>query len=302
MSCGKGKGVGVSGIVLIDKRKGATSFETVRKLKNKIGVKKAGHTGTLDKFASGLLVVCINRATAIQDLLMAKFKRYMATLRLGLETDTLDEYGRLTTQRPFQSISDTKIREVLNGFLGTSRQIPPAFSAIHIDGKRSYKRALKGENLHLSSREIEIKEISLVETGAESISFEALVSKGTYIRSLGRDIARALGTCGYLTDLRRLEIGKFSVDDAHSIGELGERVPIISMIDALSEFPAVTTDREGTRKIYNGVPLGKILSEDDLKGMPNGFLRVVSGGHLIALVEKGETLRYFRVFKHENVA
>ncbi len=294
--------MGVSGIVLIDKRKGATSFETVRKLKNKIGVKKAGHTGTLDKFASGLLVVCINRATAIQDLLMAKFKRYVATLRLGLETDTLDEYGRLTTQKPVQSVSEAKIHDVLNSFLGTSRQIPPVFSAIHIDGKRAYKRALKGENLHLSLREIEIKEISLVETGAKSISFEALVSKGTYIRSLGRDIARALGTCGHLTDLRRLEIGRFSVKDAHSIDSIGESISIISMIDTLSELPAITTDHGGMQKIYNGVPPGKILNEDELKGVPNGLLRVVFGGHLIALVEKGETLRYFRVFQHDNVA
>jgi tRNA pseudouridine55 synthase len=294
--------VGVSGIVLLDKRKGATSFETVRKLKNKIGVKKAGHTGTLDKFASGLLVVCINRATAIQDLLMAKYKRYVATLRLGLETDTLDEYGRLTLQESVPSISEAKIHEVLNNFLGTSRQIPPAFSAIHINGKRSYKRALNGESIHLSSREIEIKEISLVEAGAGSISFEALVSKGTYIRSLGRDIARALGTCGHLTDLRRIEIGKFSVKDAHSIDRIGESVPIISMIDTLSELPAITTDREGMRKIFNGVPPERILREDDLKIIPTGFILVVFEGHLIALVEKGEKLRYFRVFKHNNVA
>ncbi len=294
--------MGVNGIVLLDKKKGATSFETVRKLRGRIGVKKAGHTGTLDKFASGLLVVCVNNATAVQDLLMAKFKRYVATLRLGVETDTLDEYGKPTVKKPFQPISDGEILEVLKSFLGTSRQIPPAFSAIHINGKRSYKRALGGEDLHLRSREIEIREISLIEAGEETVSFEVLVSKGTYVRSLGRDIARALGTCGYLTDLRRLEIGKFSVKDASSIDEVGDSVPIISMIDALSDFPAITADFEETRKIYNGVPPEKVLNKDEMMRMPNGFVRVISAGNLIALVEKGETLRYFRVFKHNDAA
>lgn len=294
--------MGVNGIVLLDKKKGATSFETVKKLRGRIGVKKAGHTGTLDKFASGLLVVCINSATAIQGLLMAKFKRYVATLRLGVETDTLDEYGRSAVKKPFQPFSDDEILEVLKSFLGTSRQIPPAFSAIHINGKRSYKRALDGEDFHLPSREIEIREISLIEAGEEMISFEVLVSKGTYVRSLGRDIARALGTCGHLTDLRRIEIGKFSVKDACSIDEIGENVPIIPMNDALSEFPAITTNHEETRKIYNGVPPEKVLDKSEMMRMPNGFVRVIFSGDLIAIVEKGETLRYFRVFKHNDAA
>jgi len=294
--------VGVDGIVLLDKKKGATSFETVRKLRSRIGAQKAGHAGTLDKFASGLLVVCVNNATAVQDLLMAKFKRYVATLRLGVETDTLDEYGTPTFKKPFQPISDEVILEVLKRFQGKSRQIPPVFSAIHINGKRSYKRALSGEHIHLRSREIEIREISLVEAGEETISFEVLVSKGTYVRSLGRDIARALGTCGYLTDLRRLEIGKFSVKDARCIDDIGKSVPIISMIDALSDFPAITVDHEETRKIYHGVPPEKVLNKEEMVRMPNGFTRVIHAGTLVALIEKGETFRYFKVFKQNDAA
>ena len=287
----------LDGIILIDKDEGITSFNTVQKVKSCLGVGKAGHAGTLDKAASGLLVVCLNRATGVQNLFMSAFKRYIATLLLGMETDTLDRYGKTVKTSSVFEYSDEDVNSVLKKFQGKTKQVPPYFSAIHKDGKRLYKRALEGENITIEPREIEIKEISLLENRKDKITFEVLASKGTYIRSLGRDIAHELDTCGYLINLRRKESGFFSVGDAFKLEEINKETSVIPLQKALNHIPQINVTPDMASMIFNGVSLNRIFPEDKWNPLVCGYYRVTLGSKLIAIIEKREYPRYFRVFK-----
>lgn len=297
MRRGEATRVDLDGIILIDKEEGITSFHTVQKVKSRLGVKKAGHAGTLDKAASGLLVVCINRATGVQNLFMSAFKRYRAELLLGKETDTLDRYGKTVKTSRVYEYGDDDVNFVLKKFLGKTKQVPPYFSAIHKDGKRLYKRALDGENITIEPREIEIKEISLLKNRKDRMTFEVLASKGTYIRSLGRDIARELDTCGYLINLRRLESGFFSVGNAVKLDEINEGTAVIPLNKALNHIPQINVAPDMASMIFNGVSLNRIFPEDEWNVLVYGYYRVTLGSRLIAIIEKREYPRYFRVFK-----
>jgi len=289
--------VDLDGIILIDKDEGITSFNAVQKVKRFFGVKKAGHAGTLDKAASGLLVVCVNRATSAQNLFMGAFKRYRATLVFGKETDTLDRYGTIVKTSEVHEYSNNEINDVLNKFLGKTLQEPPRFSAIHKDGKRLYKRALDGEKFEVESREIEIKELKILDRNENSLTFEVLSSKGTYIRALGRDIARELGSCGYLTKLRRLESGHFSVKNALQLSALSKESAIIPLNEALKNIPQINVSRDLVPLIYQGVSIIKIFSPAELDRLKNGYNRVISENRLIAIIRQEEGPSYYKVFK-----
>jgi len=288
--------VDLDGIILIDKDEGITSFNAVQKVKRFFGVKKAGHAGTLDKAASGLLIVCVNRATSAQNLFMSVFKRYRATLVFGKETDTLDRYGTIVKTSETRKYSDNEINEVLNMFLGKTLQEPPLFSAIHKDGERLYKRALKGEKIDIDPREIEIKELNILDRNGNSLTFEVLSSKGTYIRSLGRDIARELGSCGYLTKLRRLESGHFSVENAVQLSALNKETAIIPLNEALKDIPQIEVSRDLVPLVYQGVSIVKIFSTDELDRLKNGFNRVTFENRLIAIIKQEGNPSYYKVF------
>ena len=234
---------------------------------------------------------------AIQSLLMSKFKRYRATLFLGAETDTLDRYGMIIKSEAVEEFSDFEIKKVLKSFLGKTEQVPPYFSAIHKNGKRLYKRALEGEEVSIDPREIEIKELALLKNEQNTITFEVLASKGTYIRSLGKDIAYSLGTYGYLTDLRRLQIGSFSVENAVKADEVGEISEIIPMNEALSDIPLIIVETEKALKIQSGIPLGKIFNQQESMNLKEGFYRIIFEKRLLALIEKRKEVNYFKVFK-----
>jgi tRNA pseudouridine55 synthase len=249
----------LDGILLLDKDEGMTSFEAVRKVKKLLGAKKAGHSGTLDKSASGLLIVCLERATSVQNLFMSRFKQYRAILTLGQETDTLDRYGIVVKNEEIPILTEDRVGEVFRGFMGKTLQVPPLYSAIHQNGKRLYRRVLSGERPEVSPREVEIRELRLLKLEPGRISFEVLASKGTYIRSLGRDIAGALGSCGYLTYLRRFQIGPFRVEDAVRIEEIDEQVRILSLEEALSDLPQISLGSEKLMRVYNGVPPAVLL-------------------------------------------
>ena len=289
--------MGLDGILLLDKHEGMTSFEAVRKVKMLLGVGKAGHTGTLDKAASGLLIICLDRATAIQNLLMGCFNRYRATLLLGEETDTLDRYGKVIKTEKVPPLTEEIILGVLRRFKGKNLQVPPIFSAIHQNGKRLYRRALTGEIVSPNPREIEIRELSLLHLEKERIIFEVLASKGTYVRSLGRDIARSLDTCGYLTELRRLAIGRFTVEKSLKINEVSDRTQVMPIEEVLSDLPKIVINPERLNGIYAGVPPLKLIPELDIDTLFPGYYRVISGERLVAIFTKDETLRYFRVFR-----
>ncbi len=288
----------VDGILLVDKEAGRTSFETLKIVKKSLGVKKAGHAGTLDKFASGLLIVCINRGTSVQNLLMSQFKKYRAQIYLGVETDTLDRYGRIIKTGPARGAPRIRVEQVLSEFIGVIDQIPPVFSAIRYGGKRLYKRALNGESVDIRPRTVEIRRIECIGIERNRILIEVVCSKGTYIRSLARDVAESLGTCGFLQELRRLSIGRFSVQDAYKPVDIDGTVPIMPLHEALDLYPGFEVTGEQIPLIYNGVPIEKLISADHPIHRLHGYVRLLHAERLVALVEAGQTLRYYRVFIH----
>jgi tRNA pseudouridine55 synthase len=213
------------GLILIDKPVGLTSFQLLSPVKRAAGTKKVGHAGTLDKFASGLMLVLIGQATRFVQFLTAEDKEYVADIRFGEETETLDPEGAVT-ERAAPPDRET-VEQILPRFTGAISQRPPAFSAVHIDGKRAYKRALDGEVPEMPEREVTIHSLELLEWDGDRSEagsrarIRVSCSKGTYIRSLARDIALAAGSRGHLSALRRTRVGEFTVDMAQSPDELG---------------------------------------------------------------------------------
>lgn len=228
----------VNGIFYIDKEEGYSSRDVDNILKKKCSTKKTGHLGTLDPFATGLLIVALGEGTKFLSLFPDEDKEYKATLQLGSLTDTLDKTGTILETKEVPILSNDKMEQVLSSFLGKSLQIPPLYSARHVQGARAYQLARNGEKVELPPKEIEIKSISLLTYDKENkqISFQATVSKGTYIRSLGRDIATRLGTVGHLISLRRTRVGDISVDQAKPISLL-TKADIHSPLSALPNIP-----------------------------------------------------------------
>ena len=291
----------LDGIILVDKDEGMTSFEVVQKVKNRLGAQKAGHAGTLDKAASGLLIVCINLATSVQNILMSNPKRYRATVQLGAETDTLDRYGNITKRKKVGAVSTSEIERVLKRYTGEILQRPPLFSAIHHNGERLYRKALKGEKPPVNPRKVIINELKLIDRGSTELTIEVYASKGTYVRSLARDIAYDLGTCGYLSALRRIEVGPFSLSDAVQLSDVSGSGAIIPLANALEYLPWVEVEDEQASMVLNGVPVRKVLTSVDIRFGSERFFRVISHKRLLAIIEKSDSIRYFRVFKDFEV-
>ncbi len=206
-------------IVLIDKPSGWTSFDAVNKIKRTLGIRKIGHTGTLDPFATGLLIILIEKFTKKQNLFTNFDKTYLAKVKLGVTTITLDP---TTEEIDKQDISDLKIADIekaIKSFEGEYEQVPPMFSAKKIGGQRLYKIAREGKTIELKPNKVKIYSINIIDICLPFVSIEVNCSKGTYIRSLARDIGKALDVPAYLFELRRKKIGMFSVDNALSIFE-----------------------------------------------------------------------------------
>ena len=204
----------ISGTLLIDKEVGLTSRQEVNNISRLLGEKKAGHIGTLDPFADGLLIVLLGKATKISPFLEGMDKTYLATLKLGEATDTGDLTGNIVSKQAVPSLNKEMIEEVFKSFLGKQKQIPPMYSALKVEGKELYKYAREGKTIDRKERDIEIYELKLLSFSNNEITFIAKVSKGTYIRTLGEDIAKRLNTVGYLTKLTRLAVGPFSIENA----------------------------------------------------------------------------------------
>lgn len=212
----------MDGIINLLKPSGMTSQDAVTLVKKKLGVKKAGHAGTLDPNSAGVLIVLVGKATRMSDFLMDKDKSYRCFMRLGISTDTLDSYGKIM-QKNISKIKPERerIESVLNRFTGSLRQIPPMYSAIKLKGKKLYQYALKNlEIKNLPPREIKIYKIDLLSYEYPEIAFDVYCSKGTYIRSLVRDIAKELGDIAYMNLLIRTSAGIFGIADAVLIDEV----------------------------------------------------------------------------------
>jgi tRNA pseudouridine55 synthase len=282
----------LDGVVPVDKQPGRTSFETVQQVRKRLKAGKAGHAGTLDKSASGLLLVCVGRATAFQNLLMSMEKRYRGRISLGMQTDTLDRYGRIVSTGASRCPSGEELDEVLRRFTGRILQVPPLYSAVHHSGERLYRRALRGERPRVQPREVEIASLSLVDRFPGGVEIEAVVSKGTYIRALARDIARALGTCGYLGCLRRLAVGPFTVDGALRVEQVQGQEALVPLESVLEILPALEVGEREAELVSKGVPLHRFL-EGPRPG--TGYFRITNGGRTLAVVRAGEVPRYFKV-------
>lgn len=210
-------------ILLIDKPLGWTSFDAVKRLRSaltrrlKIKKFKVGHAGTLDPLATGVMVICTGKATKRIDELQAGVKEYIATIALGATTPSFDLETEIDATFPTEHITREKVEEVLKQFHGTIEQIPPAYSAVKIDGKRAYKLARKGITPDLKPKILVIDDIELIEYSQTSITVRVVCSKGTYIRALARDIGEALGTGAHLTALRRTRVGDFNINDCLGI-------------------------------------------------------------------------------------
>lgn len=208
------------GVVLVDKPKGWTSFDVVAKCRGIFRVKKVGHTGTLDPMATGLLILCFGRATKLVELLQAEEKEYTGTMRFGATTPTDDADSEESETFPTDHLTAEAITEAARGFLGEQLQAPPMFSARKVAGQRLYKLARRGETVEVEPRRITVSEFEITEVALPDARFRIACSKGTYIRSLARDLGRALGSGAYLTELRRTRSGALHVERAATIEQL----------------------------------------------------------------------------------
>lgn len=240
---------------LIDKSEGITSFSSLSSLKREFRGEKVGHAGTLDKFASGLMLTMIGGATKLNPVFSSFDKRYIATIKFGAETDTLDPEGEVIATSNIPSYDEVK--ESVYSFQGIQMQKPPIYSAIHIDGKRAYKEARKGNDIEMPEREINIKNISLLSYENGIAIVDASVSKGTYIRSLARDIALRINKRAHLIALRRIELGPFSISDINKNTE--------ELLDMTGLLSHVKLDKSYRKIIDNGyIDRKAVLFDDDI--------------------------------------
>lgn len=256
----------VSGVINLNKRKGISSFKAVSEVRRAVNAEKAGHTGTLDPQASGVLPVCLGNSTKISDYLMKTEKEYKVRMYLGIETDTCDLEGAIITVKNIKELSSASINETIMSFVGGYMQTPPIYSAIKIRGKKLYEYARKGESVKIEPRKVDIyyirdiKQTLSVYNNFEiiSVEFTAGCSKGTYIRSLCRDIGYNLGCCGVMADLTRTVTGKFKIEDSHTIEDIIESVEsnnlksIIIPPEKLLDLEIVVLDEDMTDSYLNG--------------------------------------------------
>jgi len=252
-------GMRVDGLLIVDKPEGITSLDVVREVKRRLGAKRAGHIGTLDPFATGVLPIVINEGTKLVPFLDEEPKEYEGLMKLGEETTTDDLSGEIVHCQTWEGVSPEMIHDVLRTFLGKIQQIPPMFSAIKVEGRPLYRLARKGIEVERKEREVEIFHIQIEELHLPQVRFRVSCSKGTYIRSLARDIGRKIGCGAHLLQLRRLRSGLFTLEKAipwETLKDLSKTENffpwLISLKDALPSLPEVIGDERLIRKVRFG--------------------------------------------------
>lgn len=252
----------MDGIIIINKPKGYTSHDIVNKIRKIYNTKKVGHTGTLDPNATGVLPILIGQATKLSNYLTEHNKQYIATLKLGEKSDTGDSEGNIIETKFTRTLTNKEVEEVLNTFLGKQLQIPPIYSAIKINGKKLYEYARDGKVIEIPKREIEIYDIKLNNIKELEIEFLVNCSKGTYIRSLCEDIASKLGTVGYMKELTRTKVDRFSIDEAYTLEEIEknkENIRVISIEEVFRDNEKIILNEEKLTLFLNGgrINIGK---------------------------------------------
>lgn len=252
----------MDGVLIINKEKGMTSRDVVNRLCKILNTKKIGHTGTLDPIAEGVLVVCIGKATKLVELITSEDKEYIATVKLGVLTDTLDIAGKILKEEK-TTIDKEKLVKALNSFIGFYEQEVPIYSAVKINGKKLYEYARAGEKIDLPKRKVEIKAVKLINITEDEYTFKVLVSKGTYIRSLIKDINDKLGIIGSMSSLIRIKQGIYSIDDSYTIKDVeNNNYELLSISDAITSYKNVDIDDEVYNKVKNGALLDNNYQND----------------------------------------
>lgn len=249
----------VEGILYVDKPMGPSSHDVIRTIRRLAGIRRVGHTGTLDPLATGLLIVCLGRATRLAEYLMGQDKQYVATIRLGQETDTYDAEGSVVTEKPVD-ISSSQLDSALDHFSGEIEQIPPMFSAIKVAGQPLYARARQGQTIERPSRLISIYELKLIKWSSPDLEIQVHCSSGTYIRAIAHDLGQMLGCGGFLTSLRRISIGDHLVEESMPLTNIDQAnmVKNIRPMDtAVRHLPLITFNLEQALALFHGqsIPL-----------------------------------------------
>ncbi len=263
------KGRPIHGWLVLDKPEGMTSTAAVAAVKRRLGAAKAGHAGTLDPFATGILPIALGEATKTVPYVQDGDKHYRFTVRWGIGTDTNDCDGTVTETRDGRP-DRSQIETVLDRFVGEIEQVPPAFSAIRVGGRRAYDLARAGDAPAMAARTVRVAALRLARLpDADHAVFEAICGKGTYVRALARDIARALGTVGHLVALRRTRVGPFGEDHAISLDELGETMQcaaalthLHSVETALDDIPALAVTEMEAGRLRNGQAISLLRKAD----------------------------------------
>lgn len=273
----------MEGIIVIDKPKGITSFDVIRVLRRTLKERRIGHTGTLDPLATGILVICVGRATKLAQDIEGYDKEYTADLELGYKTDTYDIEGKVLDKVESFNISEDEFNKTLELFKGDIKQVPPMYSAIKVDGKKLYELAREGVEIERKSRDVRISKLETIEFDGKKAKLNCEVSKGTYIRSLVYDLGEKLKTYATMTDLRRTRVGAESLDRSYTLEKIEELAQngdfsfLISVEDYF-KFPEITIEDEQDLKLFkNGQRCRKKSAE--------GKYRVYSNGEFIGLGE-----------------
>ena len=249
----------MTGILIVDKPEGPTSFDIVRSVRRWCRTRRVGHAGTLDPFATGVLPVALGQATRLVEYLMEGDKEYLATLRLGAATDTQDLHGSVIASGDWSQIGPERFGEVCREYLGTIAQIPPMYSAIKLDGQPLYRLARQGVEVERQPRQVRIDAIELLTFEPPDVRIRVACGKGTYIRTLCHDIGHQLGCGAHLIQLRRTRSGGFSEADAVTVAELerrtaaGEQLPLLTPARALAGWPGIEVEGTVLKRLRDGV-------------------------------------------------
>ena len=301
----------MDGVIIIDKPAGKTSHDVVSEVKKILGVKKAGHTGTLDPMVTGVLPVCLNEATKLAGFLTGEDKEYLAIMLLGVKTDTLDIEGKIISQSD-NFVTEEEIRAAMTQMVGKIKQVPPAYSAVKYCGKPLYKWARKGVLLDVEPREVKIHSIVIEDISFPRVTFRVVCSKGTYIRTLCSDVGDLLGLGACLYSLRRLRSGYFSeemgvslnnYEDNNKKNKLLEK--ILPMAELLPLLTTIKLEDHYAAKLLNGwQPSVEMMKEHDLPFLKAGDMVkfISSSGYLLAVAEMVAPVNKFSEFDGKRQA
>jgi len=274
----------ISGVLVVDKPIGMTSHDVVQVIRRGTGIRRAGHTGTLDPRASGVLVVLLGPAVRLSEYVSASDKRYQAIMRLGTTTDTYDADGRITASAEVK-VTEEQFTEALTHFVGEIEQVPPPYSAVKVQGRKAYEMAREGEEVDLAPRKINVYSLELLEWALPEAVIDVYCSSGTYVRSLANDLGAMLGCGASLTGLRRTKSGRFTLRDAVQLRKLEDAFDngtwyqyLIPAAEALSDWPAVELTTEQVDAIRHG---HRISGTDDVGEIARG---ISEQGELVALL------------------